>query len=507
MLAQGTFERLIQGEPSSGILVGTVFVLIAVLAMLLPRKERKRIGSPLLLLGTHVLLLLLHVLVPGTESVSDGLRYASWFFLLAALVRTVFLLATGSVVARHFLRPLPTIFLDCVQAVVYAVLGILILSSAGVNTSSLVTSSALITAAVGLSMRDTLGNIFSGLAIQTERPFEVDDWIQFDEHDHHIGKVLEINWRATRVITLDKVEVIIPNHQLAEAPIRNFTKPETYSRRSVYVVTPYDVPPGLAQRIILEAVGDAWGVLRDPAPSVVTNAFTERGVEHWVRIFTTQFDHRDKVDGAVRNRIWYALHRHGIAIPGPIRTVELHEASPEAAALREEMREEERLEVLHYVDFLAGLPEDALHTLAAASQVRHYDEGELIIREGEEGSEFYIILSGEVRVSVNKGEGRPVELARLGPTKFFGEMACMTGEKRTATVTAARGCELLVIHKSAFAHVLETAPVLADQMSEVLASRKEEIDGRSAFQDGEDPSAEARRMDLIHRVRHFFGIS
>lgn len=506
MFAQVTLESLAEGEPSNGILVGTAVGLIVLLVLLLPRKERKRVGSPLLLLAAHFLLLLLYIVLPEESAASIPVHYTAYFFLLATLVRAGFLLATASIVARRFMRPLPTIFLDCVQAVVYAVIGLFILKAAEVNTSALVTSSALITAAVGLSMRDTLGNIFSGLAIQTERPFEVDDWIQFDEHDYHIGKVLEINWRATRVITLDKVEVIIPNRRLAEAPIRTFTKPEPYSRRSIYVVTPYDVPPGLARRIILEAASEAWGVLREPAPSVVTNGFTERGVEHWVRIFTTQFDYRDKVDGAVRDRIWYALHRHGITIPGPLRHVDLRESGPEAEARHEELRQEERLEALHYVDFLEGLPDDALRTLAGASQMRHYAEGEVIVRQGEEGREFYIILSGEVAVSFEDTGGQPVEITRIGPTRFFGELACMTGEPRTATVTAAADCELLVIDKSAFAHVLETAPVLAEQMSEVIASRQAEVDGRAALRDGENTTPDARRIDLLNRIKHFFGI-
>ena len=91
---------------------------------------------------------------------------------------------------------------------------------------SLLTTSALLTAVVGLSLQDTLGNMLTGLALQMQRPFEVGDWIQFDPDPRNIGQVIEVNWRATTVMTIDDVEVIVPNGALAKAPIRNFSQPE-----------------------------------------------------------------------------------------------------------------------------------------------------------------------------------------------------------------------------------------------------------------------------------------
>jgi CRP-like cAMP-binding protein len=354
-------------------------------------------------------------------------------------------------------------------------------------------------------MKDTLGNMFAGLAIQIQRPFDIDDWIEFDEHSYHIGKVLEINWRATKVITLDKVEVIIPNSMLANAPIRNFTKPKQHSRRSIYVVTPYDVPTGLARKIMLEAVADAWGVLADPPPSIVSNNFNERGVEHWVRIFTNEFDFRDKVDGSVRDHIWYALHRNGIEIPGPIRQVELHQAGPEVEAKEEGTRLVERLEALHYVDFLDDLPDDALKKLAAASRTRFYTEGEPVIEQGDHSTELFIILSGEVIVSFTNASGQTKELNRLGATRFFGETACITGETRSATITMASEGEFLVVESEAFRSVLKESPRLAEQMSKVIAARQVEVEGRQTVTYDEGESDE-KPNDLIDRIRDFFGL-
>ena len=104
-----------------------------------------------------------------------------------------------------------------------------------------------------------------------QRPFDVGDWVQFDGDSKRIGRVVEINWRATKVMTLDETEVIVPNGMLAKAPIVNFSKPTKLSRRSVHVNVAYDVPPRRVHDAILEAIKDTPGVLATPAPSVLTS--------------------------------------------------------------------------------------------------------------------------------------------------------------------------------------------------------------------------------------------
>ena len=506
-IVRSSFDQTAAAEPLHGGLIIVTLSSVVLLLLLLPRQRRKLIRGPLVLMCLHILLLLMYVGISPDSPIYSPLSYGALFFLLAALGRTWFLLCTSSIVAHRLVRPLPKIFLDLVQAMIYLVVLLVVLKAAEVDTSSLVTGSALVTAAIGFSMKDTIGNMFAGLAIQVQRPFEIDDWIQFDQYSHHIGKVLEINWRATKVITLDKVEVIIPNSQLAEAPIRNFTKPQQHSRRSIYVVTPYDVPTGMVREIMLEAVSHAWGVLKDPPPSIVTNDFNERGVEHWVRIFTDEFDYRDKVDGSVRDRIWYALHRHGIEIPGPLRHVELFQAGPDAEVQKEEIKLRERLAALHYVDFLDDLPADALKQLATASQRRYYTGGEVIVKQGDDGSEFFIILSGEVKVMYEDERGRSKEIQRMKATGFFGEIACITGEKRSATVWALCDSDLIVVDREAFRSVLVTSPKLAEDMSQIIASRKAVVDGLIAGASDDDGDAfDARRNDLLNRIRNFFGL-
>jgi small-conductance mechanosensitive channel/CRP-like cAMP-binding protein len=441
------------------------------------------------------------------RSIQDFFDVLAYLSILWSVGESILHLFVYLVLVRIY-KAVPKIFLDIVLVVIYAILaGVVLHRELDVDLSSLLTGSALLTAIIGLSLKDTFGNIFAGLAIQAQRPFEVGDWIQFDDRNDHIGKVLEINWRATKVITLDVVEVIIPNAKLADFPIKNFTKPERWSRRSLYVTCPYEVPPGRVHRIILDAIDGAWGVNKTPAPSVVTNAFTDRGIEYWIRLFTDQFDFRDKVDGGARDRVWYALERNGIPITIAQHRVYLRQLDGEFQANEELAQIHRRKQELHKVDIFNLLPPEAFDRLAILSKLRHYAAGEPIIRQGEEGAELFIIRSGEVLVSVHGSTEHSVEVARLGPGKFFGEMAFLTGEKRRATIRAGTECELLVVDKDAFCPILTEHPELAERIGAVLASRGSQLDKLRAESDRLGATA---NVDLApsftQRIREFFAL-
>jgi small-conductance mechanosensitive channel/CRP-like cAMP-binding protein len=479
--------------------VAAVVALVVAWATL-PAGRRRLASWPLTLLCLSPLPFLATLLFPeladGMTLAVDGVR----FFLLASILQSLLLIVAVSVWER-FARPWPTIFLDVFRWLLVAAAFVAILYESGVNAGNLFTGSALVTAALGFALKDTLGNVFSGLAIHAEHPFEVGDWIQYDQNPAHIGCVVEINWRATKVLTLDEAYVIIPNGQLAQASIRNFTKPDAWSRRSLFVITPYAVPPQRVQSIILEALKGSFGVLEHPAPSVVTNAFTERGVEHWVRLFTTQFDKRDRVDGMARDRIWYALARQGIEIPVATHAVRLTEfpapaPEPHDAAVRR------RIDCLERVGLLEPLGPELLRSLAADSVDRVYAAGEQVIRQGDAGDSMFVIMSGSVEVTAREGDLAVAKLAVLGPDDYFGEMSLMTGAPRVATVTTLSEARLLEVGKDPFRGILSAHPELVESLGHSLRQR---LAGRTQAIAGAERSA-PETQDIFRRIRDFFAV-
>jgi len=491
------------GAPGIAVAVALIIALWA----LLPRASRGHIRAPVALLVSHIAVLLAWLPLDPASSLARALRVLALFLLLAALGRAAFLLLIDVLLGGRLGRPLPRIFRDIVQALVYAGVVLVTLRGAGVEPGSLLTTSALLTAVVGLSLQDTLGNLFAGLAMQAQRPFEVGDWIQYDPDPSLIGRVIEINWRATTVLTLDEVELIIPNGALAKAPIKNFTKPSPLARRMIQVQAPYEISPRRVEEALRGAAHAVPGVRTEPAAFVLTKEFADSGITYQLLFYIDNFAQRDRIESAVRQRVWFAFQRAGITIPFPIRTVHVHAASAEADKRAEDDARALRLASLRGVDFLATLPQDALERLAALSQARQFMAGEMVIRQGDTGHELFIIQSGEVTVLVGRSDGSVAEVARLGPGKFFGEMSLMTGEPRSATIQATRDCELVMVDKASFRAILAAAPHLAERITEVLVERQaalEENLSHRAVRSQADKAAKSSA--LLDTIRQFFAL-
>jgi small-conductance mechanosensitive channel/CRP-like cAMP-binding protein len=481
--------------------------LIVLMRALLPARVRSLARQPLAFLAIHLLSRGLLLLLAPASIPARVVSLVGAIFLFASIGRSAVLLTLDVLVEPRLERPMPRIFHDIIQGVVYVILLLVALRGAGVEPGSILTTSALITAAVALSLQETLGNLVAGLAIQAQRPFDVDDWIQFDDDPKHIGRVIEVNWRATKIHTLDDVEVIIPNATLAKASITTFTKPTTISRRSIYVHAPADVPPHVVHRAILDALPEAMGVLADPAPTVVTNGFVDGNVEYWVRFFTDQFHLRDRVDGAARDRVWYGLARARVAVAAPNRSVKLREVSHQTQASDDAMEDERRIQALGNVDVLRVLSDEQRQQLGKASRIRLYAGGEQIVKQGERSAEMFIVQSGEVVVQREGSNGNgPVDVARLGPGEFFGEMALMTGERRTATVRASSPCTLIGVDQHALKTVLETAPELAARISRAIAERQTAAETEKTTARADARRVEERSSQILGRIRKFFAL-
>jgi small-conductance mechanosensitive channel/CRP-like cAMP-binding protein len=483
------------------LLFGTA-ALVGLLVAVLPRPRRNLARGPVVFLVIYPLLCLVRAVLPDGSPVQNFASYAALFFVLAALARTIFLLLVTLILERIGLV-FPKIAVDLIQLGILAAVFLSVLHEAGVDASTLFTGSAVVTAVLGFALRDTLGNLVAGVTFQLQKPFQVGDWIQFDDEPQHVGQVTEVNWRETKLLTRDEVEVIVPNGTLATATVRNFTQPQPWSRRSLFVHVPYEVPPNRVHAIILEALADSWGVLAHPAPSVVTRAFTERGVEYWVRFFTTAIGPADKVDGEARDRIWYALARSGLDMPvatHAVRLTSLPAPEPELPADRLARRDQ----LLRQVDVFAVLPEECVRQVAGRARELLFGRGEVIIRQGEPGQSLYLIQSGEVVVTAAANGQRPIEINRLGPAAFFGEMSLLTGATRAATVTARTECRLLEVDKAAFESVLRAHPELAEEIGRVLGERRRVLSARLA--DQEAPHQEPRR-DFFQQIREFFALT
>jgi NADH dehydrogenase len=129
-----------------------------------------------------------------------------------------------------------------------------------------------------------------------------------------------------------------------------------------------------------------------------------------------------------------------------------------------------RLRVI--VDWTVSLffPRD-ITTISAAKTERvareHYEPGQAIVREGDQGDSFFTIVSGEVEVVKSNGDGSETLVARLGPGTYFGEEALLTGKRRSATVKARSACDVLVLGRTDFRALADNLKLLGDTFKKV----------------------------------------
>ena len=111
--------------------------------------------------------------------------------------------------------------------------------------------------------------------------------------------------------------------------------------------------------------------------------------------------------------------------------------------------------------------------LLSLSHRKHAAAGEVICREGDPGGEFFVISNGEVRVTADALEGEK-EIARLGHGQFFGEMAVLNGDRRTATCTAVGEVELVAFPLASVEKILAQYPAAREALHRVGVLRTED---------------------------------
>jgi CRP-like cAMP-binding protein len=125
-----------------------------------------------------------------------------------------------------------------------------------------------------------------------------------------------------------------------------------------------------------------------------------------------------------------------------------------------------KAEALGRCPFFQGLSRNELIALAKLTEDLEVDEGKVLTREGESGSEFFVIIDGEVGV-MKDGQ----EIRTMGPGDFFGEIALLEDRPRTATVTAKTPLRFFVLTRQAFRSMLAHQPELERKVLSALEER------------------------------------
>lgn len=405
----------------------------------------------------------------------------------------------------------PRILEDILVILGYIGWGLVRVRLAGVELTSIVATSAVITAVIAFSMQDTLGNLLGGLALQLDNSIGTGDWIKTDDIS---GRVVEIRWRYTAVETRNGEFVVIPNSLLMKSKfivISREGEANTGWRRWVWFNVGYGTPPGRVVELIERAIAEAEvdNVAKQPRPSCVLMEFGAGYGRYALRYWLADPLQDDTTDSAVRTHVITALQRAGIRLAV---AEERRHITKENLSYRQEVNQREmsrRLQALRGVEIFSGFSEPELQAMAERLMYAPFARGDVITRQGAVAHWLYILISGEADIWFETRQQERRLLTTLPPGSVFGEMGLMTGEPRRATVTAKTDAECYRLDKAGFEEIIRSRPEIAEQMSMILATRSrqlEEIQGQIKLREGESESAQQRRADILARIRGFFGL-
>jgi small-conductance mechanosensitive channel/CRP-like cAMP-binding protein len=425
----------------------------------------RNLGDPALVGGLARLLLVAAGIVAGVGLLFNPWRHDRVSERVPAIVQDVIVIALFAVAA--------TLFLD----------------------EKFLTTSAVGAVVVGFALQDTLGNLFAGLAIQVEKPFRVGHWVRVGEFE---GRVQEVTWRATKLLTKQGQFVIVPNSVMSKDPILNHSEPTIPTRIEVEVGASYDVPPNVVKRALHEALDNAPLVLRDPPPDVIVLGFGTSSVDYRLRFWIDDFGRDNTARDQVRTNIWYTFKRHAIEIPYPIQV----EYSREEKNSRSADRLQALAGRLGAIDLFSGLDDIERARLADACPEHLYGARERIVRQGDSGRSMFIVLEGSVRVTIEPS-GQEVAVTTAGG--FFGEMSMLTGDPRTATVTAIDDAVLLEIDADRFRELAVRRPGLVEHVSGIVSARRQGLADAKAAAEGARAAAPAPQS-LLSRIKSFLNL-
>ncbi|WP_339528246.1 mechanosensitive ion channel family protein [Pseudomonas mucidolens] len=307
---------------------------------------------------------------------------------------------------------------------------------------------------VGLALQSTLSDVFSGIVLNTTKPYQLDDWIAIDGIE---GRVTDIDWRATRLQTSQGSMAVIPNSLAAKAKIINFSRPADMFGLAVSL----QVSPHARPQTVLEALERAMqgcrSLLAKPAPSVAFKTSASAGVEYEISGFVPAMSLKREA----RNQLYDLAYRHLQAAGVNLLSSAESAVSPTTSPARA---------LLDSSTLFSTLRQEEKDTFSQNMTLHTFRGGDMILRAGEVSDHLFIIESGVVSVLLTT-PGHTVEAGRMGPGEVIGEAGILQEQGVPADFVAKTYCTLYRIEREYLKPCLDARRDIAEAMKNLLDFR------------------------------------
>jgi small-conductance mechanosensitive channel/CRP-like cAMP-binding protein len=492
-------------------LIADPFVQTGVLALagaiitriLLRKYPAWRLAFQLVFFSALTALLLYHGIIPYEVAPSGTPIVQRFFVALAKIIWWINASWLLAGCARVFLiferRPREGQLLqDLVVGLIYLGAGLSVVAyvfSAPVGT--LIATSGVFALILGLALQSTLADVFTGIALNLSKPYEVGDWIVLSEGLE--GRVVETNWRATHLLNASNDLVVLPNSSLAKANLTNLSSPNRNHGVKLRIrLMPTMAPSGI-DKIMRTVLLSSNSIMLTPAPAVEIKSLDAQAIE-----FELSFRVRDfSIASAARHEVYDLIYRHvraaGLLLAPPKEAATIAAAQPTAGAATAPRAT--ALRMLDAVPLFASLTDEEKETLAPTMTRRTYRKGEVVAEQGAKLGSLVVIRTGVMIVSCLEGAAE-IELSRLSPGDYFGEGGLFTGSGEPGTIRAMTFAVVYEVAQTALAVLMRDRPGIADEIAVTLSQRAKAGTPGAASDHG---AADASTVSaLVSRIRQLF---
>ncbi len=368
--------------------------------------------------------------------------------------------------------PVPQLLLALPRIMLLLLAGWLLIGGVwGVDLSAALAALGVTSLVISFALQDTLSGLASGMLLLSDRPFQPGDWINSGDLE---GKVLDINWRTTRIRNRQGDIVVVPNSQLAGASILNYAAASGLHRVDVDLQVAFSNPPTLAKAMLIDAALNTPNVLAEPEPVAVVTVVDDPLMGYQVQMWVEDYADAPRAAADFGALVWYHSHRHGVVLPSPAQDLYVYDGVAAGQAAVPTIAEKRA--VLSSSQLLASLEEPDLDALAGASRLERFSADEIIVDTRSATNDLVIIVDGRAGMSLVEADGVETLVTELGVGESVGLLGEAPGDDARLISRAIVDCEVIVVDAQAAAAVGSRNIDVAAAFNRVVTLRRRRVE-------------------------------
>lgn len=381
---------------------------------------------------------------------------------------------------------------DIVVGIVYLGMILSVLAFVlGAPVGTLIATSGVLAIVLGLALQSTLGDLFSGIALNIGRSYAIGDWIRLE--DGAEGRVVETNWQSTHLLTSTHNLVALPNSMLAKRALTNFSRPDETHALVLCVRFVPTVTPQTVAAVMRTALCNADLVIQEPPPSVSITRIDAAAIELELAFRVPDINSRTAARNAVIDLVYRHAWSEALSLAAPVAgSIAACQVLADGVAAEHHPRLRQLLDVMPAFRLLG---DDDRAKLAARASMQILLDGEIVVNSGDSLGSLMVVGSGVIR-RLRDFAGQAAVTGHLAPGDVFGRSG-KDGEKETLR---ARGRAILYeISREAVEVVAKERPDWGADLTAML-ERRETVHADEHHMRDADPPPRHRLLKVAKGV-------